>query len=454
MSLRQLDPAQRRMFGLLGLVPGEDVDAYAAAALAGIPLGNARSLLEDLVDVHLLQEPAAGRFRMHDLLRQAARAEETAGDPVPAIARLADFYLSGMLAVKQLVEILIPLPIIVSQPPPALPDLSSLDIAVDWMDTEWVNLTATFALAVELRLDAPAVGLGQLAAISHARRGGTSQLRRWLEDSLPAAHRLGDRGLLAGHRYLLGAVLMRAGLLARAARELDAARALMAADGEDRGAAIALLQLAEIRIYLDDAESAAGLLRQAAELRQINDAIRVRVSAGLAQALVHLGRCEEAERTIAEVLGTARGLDRQTQRMCLDVLGRAALGRGDAGRALDLAEQAVEINRQTRNPIYEAASLTDAAVALRHLGRAGEAAARHGEAVRILEPAGEPHRMARSLLPYAQACRETGDPAAAEACFQAALDIATAHGLDHVVPVARAGLSRPVPGHPRMPPAG
>lgn len=39
MSLRQLDSAQRRMFGLLGLVPGEDIDAYGAAALAGIPLG-------------------------------------------------------------------------------------------------------------------------------------------------------------------------------------------------------------------------------------------------------------------------------------------------------------------------------------------------------------------------------------------------------------------------------
>ncbi|MDX2828795.1 hypothetical protein PV416_49090 [Streptomyces ipomoeae] len=62
MSLRQLDLAQRRLFGLLGLVPGEDIDAYGAAALAGIPLANARFLLEDLVDVHLVQEPAAGRY--------------------------------------------------------------------------------------------------------------------------------------------------------------------------------------------------------------------------------------------------------------------------------------------------------------------------------------------------------------------------------------------------------
>ncbi|MEU1407890.1 helix-turn-helix domain-containing protein [Streptomyces sp. NPDC005728] len=107
MSLRQLDSAQRRMFGLLGLMPGEDIDAYGAAALAGIPPANARSLLEDLVDVHLLQEPAAGRYRMHDLLRQAARAEDAAADPGPAIARLGDYHLSGMLAAEEVIELVV-----------------------------------------------------------------------------------------------------------------------------------------------------------------------------------------------------------------------------------------------------------------------------------------------------------------------------------------------------------
>ncbi|GAA3769379.1 hypothetical protein GCM10022225_65170 [Plantactinospora mayteni] len=443
MSLRQLDPAQRRMFGLLGLVPGEDIDAYGAAALAGIPLANARSLLEDLVDVHLVQEPAAGRYRMHDLLRQAARADDAAADPVPAIARLGDYYLSGMLAVKELVEIVIPLPVAVSQPPPALPDLSSYDAAVDWMDTEWANLTATFSLAVELRIDAPAVGLGQLALIAHARRGGMAQLRHGLEVSMPAAERLGERRVLASHRYLLGAALMRVGRLAEAVPELEAARVLMAAEGDVVSEAITLLQLAEIRMYVDDAEGAVELLRQAtAVLPPGEAAVRVRVCTGLGQALVQSGKYDEAREVVAEVTETARGLDRQTERMCLEVLGRAALGLGDAQTALDFAEQAVALNRATRHPIFEAASLTDTAVALRHLGRAEEATDRHAEAVRILDRAGEPHRLARSLLPYAEACLATGDRDAAARHFQAVLELATAHGLDHVVSAARAGLAR------------
>ncbi|MBE1488304.1 ATP-binding protein [Plantactinospora soyae] len=443
MSLRQLDPAQRRMFGLLGLVPGEDIDAYGAAALAGIPLANARALLEDLVDAHLVQEPAAGRYRMHDLLRQVARADDAALDPVPAITRLADYYLSGMLAVKKLVEILIPLPVIVSQPPPALPDLSGYDKVVDWMETEWVNLTTAFSLAVELRIDAPAVGLAQLATISEARRGGTAQLRRGLELSMPAAERLGDRRVLASHRYLLGAVLLRVGRLADAVPELEAARVLMAAEGDVISEALTLLQLADIRLYTADAEGAVELLHQATVLLSPREAaVLVRVRTGLGLALVQLGKYDDARQVVTEVIETARGLDRQTERWCLEVLGRAALGLGDARTALDLAEQTVALNRVTRHPILEAASLTDAAVALRHLGRTEEAAARHAEAVHILERAGEPHRVVLSLLPYAEACLVTGDRDAAARHFQAALDIGTAHGIDYVVSAARTRLAR------------
>lgn len=451
MSLRQLDGAQRRMFGLLGLVPGEDIDAYGAAALAGIPLANARSLLEDLVDVHLLQEPAAGRYRMHDLLRQAARAETAAADPAPAIARLGDYYLSGLLAVKRLVEVLIPLPVVVTQPPPALPDLSGYDTAVDWMNTEWANLTAAFSLAVELGVDDTAVGLGQLALLSEARRGQVARLVRGLEASMPAAKRLGDRRTLASHRYLLGAARMRIGRMKEAAPELAAARALMAAEGDLVGEALSLMKLGEVRMYTGDAEGGITLMREATSLPLAHgSAVRLRVWTAIGTALVQLGKYREAHAIAAERIEAARGLDRQTERMCLDVLGWAALGGGDAEAALDFAEQSAEINRTTRHTVFEAISLTDVAVALRHLGRTEEADARHAEAVRILERVGEPHWMTRSRLLYAESCLATNDRDAAARHARAALEIATASGIDYLVPQARSALaqvSRPVPGH-------
>ncbi|MER6144951.1 tetratricopeptide repeat protein [Streptomyces sparsogenes] len=206
---------------------------------------------------------------------------------------------------------------------------------------------------------------------------------------------------------------------------------------------MALLQLAEIRVYTADAEVAVQLLRQATALLPPGEAAaRVRVCAGLGQALVQLGKYGEAREAVSQVLETARQLDRQTERMCLEVLGRAAFGLGDVQTALDFAEQAVALNRATRHPIFEAASLTDTAVALCHLGRAEEATARHAEAIRILERAGEPHRMVRSLLPYAEACLATGDRDAAARHFQAALEIARAHGVHYLVPMAFSGLAR------------
>jgi tetratricopeptide (TPR) repeat protein len=440
MSLRQLDPAQRRMFRLLGQVPGEDIDAYGAAALAGIPLANARSLLEDLVDAHLIQEPAAGRYRMHDLLRQAARADSPDDDPVPTITRLGDYYLTCLVAVKQLVKILIPLPVVVSQPPAALPDLSSHDSGISWMDTEWDNLMATFALAVQLRIDAVAVGLGQLATIAHTRRGGSALLRGALQAGLPAAERLGDRRILASHHYLLGVVLMRMGLPTDASTELQAARALM--DGDRVGEAMALFQLGELHEY-SDTETAVELLEQAvAVLPPHETAVRARVRSSLSHALLYLGRYAEAREVATDVLEATRDSDRQTARMCLDVLGRAALGLGDVQGALDFAEQSVAVSQATRQAIFEANSLTDVAVALLHLGRPEEAAARQAEAVRILEGSGEPDRLVRALLPYADACVAIGDRESASRDFQAALDVATAHGLDYLVPAARTGLSR------------
>lgn len=453
MSLRQLDPAQRRLFRLLGLVPGDDIDAYGAAALAGIPLGNARSLLEDLVDVHLLQEPAAGRYRMHDLLRQAARPDDAAADPAPAISRLADYYLSGMLAAKEAIEVIVfPLPIIVSQPPPALADLSSYDRALDWLDNEWGNITATFSLAVELRVDAPAVGLAQLAPmLSLGRRGGIAQLGRGLEVTMAAAERLGDRRMLASHRYVLGAALMRTGRLEEAVRELEVARDLTAAEGDIVGQAMAIEQLAQARLYAGDVKGAVELLREATGLVPPHEAAaRVHTNALFGQALVLLGEYGQARQVVTAVLEIAQGLDRQKERMCLDALGQAALGLGDAQSALEFAEQAVALNRETRHPVFEALSRADAAVALRHLGHAEDATAMHAEAMRILEEGGERHRMVRILLPYAQVCLDTGDPETAARQFRAALEIATVDGLGYLESAAREGLacvSRPVPGH-------
>ena len=104
LSYQDLTAGQRRLFRRLGLHPGPDIDAYAAAALDDTSLATARRGLEALYDQHLITEPARGRYRLHDLLREHARALAAADDPAArdaATTRLLDYYLHTARAAGQ-----------------------------------------------------------------------------------------------------------------------------------------------------------------------------------------------------------------------------------------------------------------------------------------------------------------------------------------------------------------
>ncbi|WP_344611377.1 ATP-binding protein, partial [Dactylosporangium salmoneum] len=92
-SIRQLSPSGRRLFDLLGLYPGQDLDAAAAAALCGTTVPAARQELATLHRAHLVDGGPGGRYGMHDLLRAYA-AERAAG--LPAAER--DGALEGLRA--------------------------------------------------------------------------------------------------------------------------------------------------------------------------------------------------------------------------------------------------------------------------------------------------------------------------------------------------------------------
>jgi len=74
MSYEQLADSARRMFRRLAVVPGRDFDATLAAVAGGMSAGDAWDALDGLVDLGLLQDSTAGRYRFHDLVRFFARA--------------------------------------------------------------------------------------------------------------------------------------------------------------------------------------------------------------------------------------------------------------------------------------------------------------------------------------------------------------------------------------------
>ena len=96
-SYRALSSDAARLFRMLGLHPGPDISVAAAASLAGLPSGQARTLLAELARAHLLTEHSPGRYAFHDLLRayaaEQAHADEHDDARREAIHRMLDHYL-------------------------------------------------------------------------------------------------------------------------------------------------------------------------------------------------------------------------------------------------------------------------------------------------------------------------------------------------------------------------
>jgi DNA-binding SARP family transcriptional activator/tetratricopeptide (TPR) repeat protein len=141
-------PAQvRRMFRLLGLVSTVDVSAPAAAALAGLPVDEAIGLLDRLMAGCLLDQPAAGRYAFHDLLRWYA-AERAAEDDPPAVReeafqRFCDWYLFSVEdAARHLYGHSVRLPLPSRAAPPAAMRFDSSAAARLWLEAERPNLVA------------------------------------------------------------------------------------------------------------------------------------------------------------------------------------------------------------------------------------------------------------------------------------------------------------------------
>lgn len=216
LSYRQLSDAQQRLFRLLGVFPGTDIDAYAAAALAGWSPVAAEEVLEQLVDVHLLEQPRQGRYRFHALIRRHARRTAVIADPddvrSAAQRRAVDFYLRAADLAATLVD-------------PGrrrfgcddISDLAELPVMLDaanattWLEAERANLTAAIGLAADQGWHAAAWRLAQCLWRHFLTRG---HLLDWLEThekALVSAQALDDPLAEAETLKNLGVAYLRLG---------------------------------------------------------------------------------------------------------------------------------------------------------------------------------------------------------------------------------------------------
>ncbi|UNO38550.1 BTAD domain-containing putative transcriptional regulator [Streptomyces sp. MST-110588] len=93
----RLDDQQKRTFRLLSLADAPDITSAVAAVALDRPQEDVEALCESLVDASLLESPAPGRYRFHDLLRSfargCARAEEKSVTRAEVRRRLVRSYV-------------------------------------------------------------------------------------------------------------------------------------------------------------------------------------------------------------------------------------------------------------------------------------------------------------------------------------------------------------------------
>ncbi|HEV2377969.1 MAG TPA: BTAD domain-containing putative transcriptional regulator [Streptosporangiaceae bacterium] len=198
-SYRQLTPLAAHMLRLLGVHPGPDITAPAAASLAGAGLRDAARALAELARANLITEHMTGRFTFHDLLRiyaseQAGHDDEECRE---ATHRALDHYLHTAYAAASLIGVVDPLGKGATLSGPlagVTPEtLDGREQAVDWFESERAVLLAVISLAADTGFDSHAWQIACVLSPFFDWRGYWHDWASAQQAALAAAQRRGDK---------------------------------------------------------------------------------------------------------------------------------------------------------------------------------------------------------------------------------------------------------------------
>ncbi len=432
LSYHDLTEDLRRLFRRLGLHPGPNFDAYAAAALDGTTLDVARHSLEDLYDQHLLAEPVPGRYQLHDLLREHAQTLAAADDPAgsaDATGRLLDYYLHTALAAGQHFNpgagaYRRPLP---GNPPAQVPDMSTLAQAAAWLEAERANLhaAADYAARAPSRhaIVIPAAMSGFLRA-----RGHWDQSAALHHSALAVARQAGDRLGEADTLGMLGELQRETGDYPAAAASLAEALALYRELGDQSGQAWIFDQLGMLSTWTGDYPAAAASHQQAlalfTDLGHLPRQAWALTGLGVVQQLT--GDYPAAAVSYQRALALFSDLgDLHGQAQALNVLGGLQQETGDYPAAVASQHRALALFGNLGHLLGQAYALNSLGLVQRQTGDYPAAATSHQHALALFTDLGNLDGQAEALNGLGLVQQQTGDYPAAATSHQHALALFT-----------------------------
>jgi DNA-binding SARP family transcriptional activator/tetratricopeptide (TPR) repeat protein len=413
-SYRALDPAAARLFRLVGLHPGPDLAASAAASLAAVSPQEAHRLLTRLTEANLIVEHAPGRFTLHDLLRAYAAELTSMADAEPyrqaALHRLLDHYLHIAYKARELRDPHQRITFRPSAPQPGseLIGLDTYEQAIAWLTTEQPVLLSAIDFCAKSGFDAHAWQLAGCLAMHLSRRGYWAEWLTIQRAALSAAQRLGDGPAEAHAHAGVGGAFAVLGSHELARQHIERALALFAEFGEQYWQAHCHHNLSVLAHRRGDHR----------------------------RALVSNQRAHELFRRADDRAGQARALNGIA--VCYSLL-------GDHQLAITHGEEALAIHQEVGNLLEEGAAWDSLGHFRHQLGEHRRAIAFYQRALALLDRVDYPHGRAETLHHLGDAHHSLGGLDAAQLAWQAALDIL--QQLDHPeAEVVRAKLDQPAGG--------
>lgn len=383
LSYARLSTSDQRLFRLLGLVPGQDFTAEAAAALTG---SAADAGLRRLASAHLVLEHSPGRYAFHDLLRLYAMELSLDAD----VSGLYEWYFGNADAA---IRLLAPEGLRLPVSPPAGYGFPSPAEAVAWLDGELANLTAA---VTECRSVAVRERAWQIADALRTHYWMSGNGLMWTaagEAALALATEAGDARAMAGAHFSLAGAYTRINDYARSVTHGEQAVELARRTGWQHLESAALGLLTGVLYEIGD-------LRKAADYGSRSVALSSELGARniLANSLVNLGN--------------------------------VFLDAGDPEQALEHYQAAHSLAAATGVPYVEALTLAAVGTAHREAGRPHEAYRLLTSAIETMRALGDTAYGGRGLYHLAEVQLDLDDLPGALESAQRAVELAPLGG-DH-----------------------
>ena len=398
-SYRRLDADGARMFRLLGLHRGPHIGTGAAAALAGLPLSAARTLLDRLAAAHLVQTLGRDRYQLHDLLRDYAAELVADDESLPAVTRMvtwyqATAYAAGLALAPFRDDALTPDP--VPSPVQAL-EFADHDAALRWCDAELPNFVPVIQLGLEHQACGPTWKLAVALWNYWLHRKPWTIWVRSQQLALTAAEKTGDLHAEGCVSVNLAEAYRRMGDFVQSTRLYMRALDLRRQSNDRLGEAWSLAGTAFLAVDRGDMACADQFAARALELfREFDD------QEGVGAALVTIGdvhhsrgRFDDALSAMAASLAVQERLGpRGAKSWVLMKMAAVHADRGRPDTALRELRSALAACRAANDRWAEAESLSRIGDVLAGLDRLPEARQSWVAAQAVYETIGDPDRAA------------------------------------------------------------